>query len=171
MLSELPGLPTGQSRVGRAGRMHRSTDTEWFICNDYAGSNERNVVVPRARKVYSENDVNFVVGDLDIMAARTTRMTQIEAMLANEPHDPELRYFLAMEFLSAGDEHAAADCLRELTGDSTYVPAFLQAGQVLNRLGLIDEACAILRRGIAEAGQQGNTHALGEMQGLLDSIE
>lgn len=105
------------------------------------------------------------------MSARTPRMTQLEEMLADEPGDPELRYFLAMECLSAGDEPAAVGRLREITTDSTYVPAFLQAGQVLGRLGQIGEACAILRRGIEAAAKQGNQHALGEMQGLLDSLE
>ncbi len=105
------------------------------------------------------------------MTVQTPRMLQIEAMLAESPHDPELRYFLAMEHLSAGDEPGAAAKLRDLTNESAYVPAFLQAGQLFNRLGKSEEACAVLRRGIDEAGKQGNTHALGEMQGLLDSIE
>ena len=105
------------------------------------------------------------------MTAKTPRMAQIEAMLADEPNDPELRYFLAMEWLSAGDEPTALTKFRELTGNSTYVPAFLIAGQVLNRLGQVEEACAILRTGIEAARQQGNAHAQGEMQGLLDSIE
>ena len=105
------------------------------------------------------------------MIAPTSRMAQIEAMLADEPNDPELRYFLAMEFLSAGDESTGTAKLRELTADSTYVPAFLMAGQTLNHLGQVAEACEILRKGIEVAQQQRNTHAQGEMQGLLDSIE
>ena len=105
------------------------------------------------------------------MPVPTPRMAQLEAMLADEPNDPELRYFLAMEHLSAGDEATGIAKLRELTANSTYVPAFLQAGQVLNRLGQVSEACAILRKGIEAARQQRNDHALGEMQGLLDSIE
>jgi Tfp pilus assembly protein PilF len=105
------------------------------------------------------------------MASRTPRMALIEAMLAHEPNDPELRYFLAMEYLSAGDELTAADKLRELVADSDYVPAFLQAGQVLSRLGKVEEACAALRRGIEHARKQGNAHALGEMEGLLASLE
>ena len=105
------------------------------------------------------------------MTAPTPRMAQIEAMLADEPGDPELRYFLAMEYLSAGDEPTGTAKLRELTADSTYVPAFLMAGQTLNRLGQVNEACAILRKGIEAARQQGNAHAQGEMEGLLNSIE
>ena len=105
------------------------------------------------------------------MTAPASRLVQIEAMLAETPNDPELRYFLAMEYLSAGDEMAAGAKLREITGDSTYVPAFLQAGQVFNRMGQVADACTVLRRGIEAARQQGNMHALGEMQGLLDSLE
>ena len=98
-------------------------------------------------------------------------MAAIEAMLADDPADPELRYFLAMEHLSAGDEKTAAEQLRELTQNSEYVPAFLQAGQLLNQMGQADEACAVLRRGIEAAATQRNDHARSEMQGLLDSIE
>ena len=74
-------------------------------------------------------------------------------------------------FNSLSADQAGADKLREVTNDSTYVPAFLMAGQVLNRLGKDSEAGDILRRGIEAARQQGNVHALGEMQGLLDSIQ
>ena len=105
------------------------------------------------------------------MSLRTPRMGQIEAMLADDPADPELRYFLAMEYLSAGDDTAAASRLREIAQESEYVPAFLQAGQLLNRLGQVNEACTILRRGITAAAKQHNDHALSEMQGLLSSIE
>jgi hypothetical protein len=105
------------------------------------------------------------------MSVRTPRMNQLEAMLAETPNDDELRYFLAMEHLSAGDESTGVTKLREITANGTYVPAFLQAGQLLNRLGKVAEACAVLRNGIEAARQQRNDHALGEMQVLLDSIE
>ena len=35
-------------------------------------------------------------------------------MLAETPGDPELRYMLAMEYVSAGDDAAAAGCFEEL---------------------------------------------------------
>ena len=105
--------------------------------------------------------------------ARTPRMMQIEAMLAEDPDDAFLRYGLAMEHASAGDDAACVDVLRDLIGRTTstpYIPAYLQAGQALVRLDCISEACEVLREGIEAARKCGDSHAQGEMQGLLDSI-
>jgi thioredoxin-like negative regulator of GroEL len=104
------------------------------------------------------------------VATRTARMAQIEALLADDPSDPFLRYGLAMEYVSAGDDATAADHLMRLTADSTYVPAFLQAGQVLNRLNRVAEAAEVLRRGTNVARQQGDSHAEGEMAALLATL-
>jgi hypothetical protein len=100
-------------------------------------------------------------------------MEQIEAMLAEDPDDAFLRYGLAMEHASAGDDAACVEVLRDLiarTTASPYIPAFLQAGQALVRLDRITEACDVLRKGVDAARRAGDTHAQGEMQGLLDSI-
>ena len=105
------------------------------------------------------------------MPTRTPRMEQIESLLADDPVDAFLRYGLAMEHASAGDDDAAAEHLLRLIGDTPYVPAYLMAGQILNRLNRVDEAVAVLRGGIAAAKEQGNAHAEGEMAGLLASIE
>ncbi len=98
-------------------------------------------------------------------------MEQLELLLADDPGDAFLRYGLAMEHISAGDEASGAHLLQRLADDSAYIPAFLQAGQVLARLNRFGEACDVLRRGVAVAQQQGDTHAEGEMAGLLSSLE
>jgi hypothetical protein len=100
-------------------------------------------------------------------------MAQIEEMLAQDPDDAFLRYGLAMEHASSGDDAACAEVLRDLIARSAakpYVPAFLQAGQALIRLDRVDEAASILRTGVDAARRAGDLHAQGEMQGLLDSI-
>ena len=108
---------------------------------------------------------------------KSPRMEQIEAMLADDPEDAFLRYGLAMEHASLGDDAGCAAVLGDLiarTAATPYVPAYLQAGQALVRIDKIDEACAVLRDGIAASGQVGTPdalHAQGEMQGLLSSIE
>jgi thioredoxin-like negative regulator of GroEL len=101
-----------------------------------------------------------------------TRKQQLEEMLAEDPGDPFLRYGLAMEHVSAGDLEAAVRCFRELVAASpAYVPAYLQAGQVLTRLGRVEEAKEVFRQGIAAAARQGDQHAQGEMEGMLDGLE
>ncbi len=106
--------------------------------------------------------------------ARTPRMAQIEEMLAEDPDDAFLRYGLAMEHASAGDDDGCVTVLRDLiarTAAKPYVPAFLQCGQALMRLDRTAEACDVLKQGIEAARQAGDTHAMGEMQGLLASLE
>ena len=109
--------------------------------------------------------------------ASTPRMAQIEAMLDADPDDAFLRYGLAMEHASAGDDAACVAVLRDLiarTAAAPYIAAFLQAGQALVRLDRIPEACDVLKQGIA-AAEKARTpdalHAQSEMQGLLSSIE
>lgn len=104
-------------------------------------------------------------------------MEQIEALLADDPDDPFLRYGLALEHASAGDDGGCVAVLRELIArpaGEPYIPAYLQAGQALVRLDQIAEACGVLRDGIAAAERAGTPdalHARAEMAGLLASVE
>lgn len=103
--------------------------------------------------------------------AGKTRKEQIEEMLALEPDDPELRYFLAMECASAGQHEEAASRLTDLIQfRPDYIPAFVQAGQILARLGRDSDARAVFQRGIVQAEAKGDTHAAGEMTEFLDSL-
>jgi Flp pilus assembly protein TadD len=100
-----------------------------------------------------------------------SRKEQLEELLAAEPDDPELRYFLAMEYASAGQEEEAARRLTEVTRTRPdYVPAYVQAGQLLARLGREDEARSVFQLGIAAARRRGDLHAAGEMEGFLDAL-
>lgn len=99
------------------------------------------------------------------------RKDQIEALLQDDPDNSFLRYGLGMEHASAGDDEAAVAAFRELMGrDGDYVPAYLQAGRALIRLGKDDEAKAVLRDGITVANRVGDAHAAGEMTGFLESL-
>ena len=104
--------------------------------------------------------------------ATKSRLEQIEAMLADDPRDPELRYMLAMEHASAGDDAAAVRCFQELIAITPkYPPAYHMAGRALQRLNRSAEARTLLTHGIAIAQQQGDHHAAGEMAELLQSLE
>lgn len=100
-----------------------------------------------------------------------TRKQRLEEMLAEAPDDIELRYMLAMEHVSAGDDEGAVRHFAEvMRRDPDYPPAYHQAGRALLRLGRIEEAKAVLQKGIAAARKQGNEHAAGEMTELLLSL-
>ncbi len=104
--------------------------------------------------------------------AATSRREQIEEMLAESPDDSLLRYMLAMEHISAGDDAGAVTVFGELLRrDPKYVPAYMQAAQAHNRLGQLDEARATFRSGIDMARQQGDHHAADEMSGFLAGLE
>ena len=103
--------------------------------------------------------------------AGMTRIDQLKTMLEETPEDAELRYFLAMAYVSAGDQTAALAAFRQLAEESPgYVPAYVQCGQLLARLGREDEARAIFKSGIAAAHKAGDAHAAGEMEAFLDSL-
>ena len=104
---------------------------------------------------------------------RTPRMEQLEDLLRQDPDDPFLRYGVALEYASVGDDDTCARMLLELIARPAgppYIPAYLQAGQVLIRLERYEEAREVLRQGIEAAQAAGDPHAAGEMQGFLDSI-
>ena len=103
--------------------------------------------------------------------ADKTRRRRLEEMLAQDPTDSFCRYGLAMDYASAGEDETAAKVFAELLRESPeYVPAYLQAGQVLARLGRDDEAKAVYRAGVAVAQRVGDAHAAGELQGFMDML-
>ena len=91
-----------------------------------------------------------------------SRRQKIEAMLAESPDDAELRYMLAMEYVSAGDDPEAVQSFQELIKRAPqYPPAYHQAGRALQRLNRIAEARALLLQGIPIAVGIGDQHAAG----------
>lgn len=101
-----------------------------------------------------------------------SRRQKIETMLAENPHDAELRYMLAMEHVSAGDDAGAVCCFQELIDVvPNYPPAYHQAGRALQRLNRIAEARALLSKGIPIAEKGGDLHAAGEMHELMQSLD
>lgn len=100
-----------------------------------------------------------------------SRREQIEAMLADDPHDAFLRYGLAMEHVSAGDLEGARRTFEEMFAlTPEYVPAYLQAGQLLVRMGRENEARDVFRHGIEVARAQNDEHAAGEMESFLGQL-
>ncbi len=92
-------------------------------------------------------------------------------MLVDDPHDTFLRYSLALELEKEGRHDESLEKLGQLRRDEPpYVPAFFMEAQQLARLGRIAAARDVLRDGIEQARQQGDSHAAGEMSEFLASL-
>jgi Tfp pilus assembly protein PilF len=101
-----------------------------------------------------------------------SRKEQIEEMLAEDPHDPFLRYGLAMEYVSSGQDEEAVRYFQELLQTAPdYVPGYMQAARTLVRLNRLQEARAVFQSGIAAARKQGDMHAAEEMAGFLEGLD
>ena len=100
------------------------------------------------------------------------RIGKLKALLEQDPADSFSYYALALEYAGADETSRAIALLEDLLlRDQSYVPAYQQLGYLYEKLGRINEAAAIFRRGMHTAELQGDHHAKSEMQDALDSLD
>lgn len=89
-------------------------------------------------------------------------------LVADNPGNTFARYGLAMEYVRSGDLRTAVQEFEAvLTTDPKYSAAYYHGGQALEKLGELDQARDLYRRGIS---QTRDPHALGELQAALDIL-
>jgi tetratricopeptide (TPR) repeat protein len=92
----------------------------------------------------------------------------LRQMLAQDPSNTFVRYGLAMERVKAGDlDGAVQEFEGLLTTDPNYSAAYYHGGQTLEKMGKLDQARTMYRRGIAVTR---DPHALSELQAALDIL-
>jgi len=96
----------------------------------------------------------------------------LKEILAMDPKNSFARYGLAMELAGRGETDAALQEFSTLvTNDPNYTAAYFMAAQTLANEARIPEAIERLNAGIASAKRTGNSHALSEMQAMLDELD
>jgi Tfp pilus assembly protein PilF len=99
------------------------------------------------------------------------RIEILRSMVANNPADAFSRYGLAMEFLNSGNLETAVEEFRTLLEHNpNYSAGYFHAGQTLEKLGRIDEARALYRKGIEVTTTTGDAHTRSELQAALDML-
>jgi tetratricopeptide (TPR) repeat protein len=97
-----------------------------------------------------------------------SRLEVLQQLLAQNPANTFARYGLAMERIKTGDLNGAiVEFERVLNIDPSYAAAYYHGGQTLEKLGRLDHARDLYRRGIAATR---DPHALGELQAALDIL-
>ncbi|MGB0063931.1 MAG: tetratricopeptide repeat protein [Terracidiphilus sp.] len=100
------------------------------------------------------------------------KTTGLKEILALDPKNSFARYGLAMELANRGD---VASALSEfdtlLANDPDYTAGYFMSAQTLAGAGNKQQAVERLKAGISCAARNGNSHALSEMQGMLEGLE
>jgi len=99
------------------------------------------------------------------------KIAGLKEILALDPANSLARYGIAMELASRGEIDAALsefDTL--LSGDPGYIAGYFMSAQTLVKAGRTQEAVERLKTGVRRAEQVGNSHAVSEMQGLLEDL-
>ena len=101
--------------------------------------------------------------------AQKSRREMLEQFVAAKPADAFARYGLALECANQGDHGAASAHFQTLLETNPeYVAGYYQFGQLLGRMGKLEEAREMLSNGIVVAQKAGDMHARDEMQAALD---
>ena len=96
----------------------------------------------------------------------------LKEILVLDPRNSFARYGLAMELANRGDVAAAlAEFDTLFANDPDYTAGYFMSAQTLANAGRRPEAMERLKAGIACAARSGNSHALSEMQAMLDELE
>jgi tetratricopeptide (TPR) repeat protein len=96
----------------------------------------------------------------------------LEEFVAADPADSFPRYALALELEKEGRELEAIPQLQEVIArDPAYVAAYYHLGRILARMGQIEDARTIYRRGLDASATAGDQKTRNEIQEALDMLE
>jgi Tfp pilus assembly protein PilF len=102
----------------------------------------------------------------------STRFEVLQSMVEQNPADAFSRFGLAMEYVNSGDlENAVDQFVKLLDHNPTYAAAYYHGGQTLQKLGRIDEAKGLYRKGIEVTSASGDEHTSNELQAALETLE
>jgi len=92
-------------------------------------------------------------------------------MVAQNPADAFARYGLAMELVKGGELASAVSEFRALLEHNpNYAAAYFHGGQVLEKLGELEQARQLYEKGIQVTGRTGDQHTRSELQAALDML-
>ncbi|MES1257504.1 MAG: tetratricopeptide repeat protein [Acidobacteriota bacterium] len=96
------------------------------------------------------------------------RLEILKSMVEQKPDDGFARYGLAMEYVRAGElETAVEEFARLLSYNPGYAAGYFHGGQTMEKLGRIEEAREIYRKGIEVTAASGDEHTRSELIGAL----
>jgi predicted Zn-dependent protease len=100
------------------------------------------------------------------------KIAGLKEILILDPRNSFARYGIAMELATRGEIAAAlAEFDTLLANDPDYTAGYFMSAQTLAGAGRKNQAIERLKAGIDCAARSGNSHALSEMQAMLDELQ
>jgi len=101
----------------------------------------------------------------------STRLEILKSMVEQKPEDGFSRYGLAMEYVRSGElETAVGEFDTLLRYNPNYAAGYFHTGQTLEKLGRIEDAREIYRKGIAVTTASGDEHTRSELMAALQML-
>lgn len=101
-----------------------------------------------------------------------SRLAILEQMEARQPEDAFVKYALATEHISLGDDASALTYFLILVDKfPDYLPTYLHLGMLYERMEQITEATDAYKKGIEVAKKNGDKKTLGELNEALMLLE
>ena len=105
------------------------------------------------------------------VAMSADRIAALQAMLQQDPNSAFARYGLAIAYVNADQKEEAIrefEALQQQHPD--YAAGYYHHGRALETLGRIDEARAVMERGVEVTTRIGDAHTRSELQAALDML-
>ena len=99
------------------------------------------------------------------------RIEQLKEFLQTNPTDSFLKHVLALEYIKLGDDVTARTIFEELLAhEPGYVGSYYHLGKLFERLNENEKAIEWYQKGMLEAKEKGEQHALGELRGAFEEL-
>lgn len=100
-----------------------------------------------------------------------SRLDILLQLIEKNPNDSFTRYGLAMEYAKREEYDKALESFRRLWEfNPDYAAAYYHAGQLLRKMGQIEEARRVFEQGIAVTSRLGDLHARSELEAALEEL-
>lgn len=99
------------------------------------------------------------------------RLARLKEFLQQNPKDSFLRYCIALEYVSMGEDIEAIQHLEDLKkSDAEYLATYYQLGKLYEKIGQNKSAIFSFNLGIEIAKKQKDNHTLNELMSALDDL-
>lgn len=99
------------------------------------------------------------------------RISKLKEFLTANPDDSFLQHALALEYIKLNDDEKARDLFLELLErEPAYIGSYYHLAKLQERLGEIDKAVQVYKKGMEEAKKAGDNHAFGELKGAYEEL-